>query len=501
MMLTFITGQSCQCYTDNYICQCSVAIHVVLFLSGFMMSPLGAQPGELEIIATTTDARQLTEEEIIYRPEITIGIPKENNLQWTGNTIEEALMFQYNYCSKFCVDKTEFVMMDDKSDCLRAECTFCSCDRPMCQLYGICCPDVEEFESPDTEQGSHDEGHENGNSSANSQMSEFPPEGTATAPGSIVTSCERSSLVIRRCPPGYPEGEARRKCEQEPAYKDLSLETFNRVIDLDTNVTYFNVYCAKCHGVKKTLDWDVSIKCATSQWVYQATDESTLFNLSVQPHSTCGVDQNRPLQFDPRPICLEWWFKDVIDSCNVTGEWKEHNSQVQWLCENIVGLTYRLHDDKRRTFANVFCFLCNTPDMPKHFGDDVCLFPDLGVNWSPEVAHSGLPFSVLLGTAKEEKLAPSVESFKQLNLHCSPGCFWALAIIAEYLDNFPLRIVAIILNGLQGVFIFWSYICNKRVLHLYLKAFGVPGYTEEITRTGTITRIARDAERIENKQQ
>ncbi|BFZ17511.1 hypothetical protein BsWGS_20550 [Bradybaena similaris] len=31
-----------------------------------------------------------------------------------------------------------------------------------------------------------------------------------------------------------------------------------------------------------------------------------------------------------------------------------------------------------------------------------------------------------------------------------------------------LRIVAIILNGLQGFFIFMSYVCNKRVLMLYL---------------------------------
>ncbi|GFO02580.1 G-protein coupled receptor mth [Plakobranchus ocellatus] len=426
MMLTFITGRSCQCSTD------SVAIHVVLYLSVFMISPFDAQPGEPEIIATTIDARQPTEgeisygrqpteEEISYGPKITVGIHKENNLQWTGNTIEEALTFQYNYCSMFCADKKGFVLMDDKSYCLRAQCTFCSCDRPMCQLYGICCPDIEEFETPDAEQGSHDEGRENGSSSPNSQVSEFPPEGTAAVTGSIVTSCEGNSLVIRRCPPGYPEGEARRKCEQEPAYKDLTLETFTRVIDLDTNVTYFNAYCAECHGVKKTLDWDVSIECVTPQWVYQATDESTFFKLSVQPHSTCGVYQSRPPQFDPGPICLEWWFHDVIDSCNVTGEWNEHNSQVQWLCENIVGLTYRLLDDRKQTFANIFCFLCNSPDMSKHFGDDVCSFPDIGYGMTGETVSAGLPFSVLLGTAKGGKLVPSVESFKQVDLNCSPG--------------------------------------------------------------------------------
>ncbi|GFO04953.1 adhesion g protein-coupled receptor l3 [Plakobranchus ocellatus] len=75
-----------------------------------------------------------------------------------------------------------------------------------------------------------------------------------------------------------------------------------------------------------------------------------------------------------------------------------------------------------------------------------------------------------------------------VKLSSMTGCFWALAIIAEYLDNFPLRIVAIVLNALQGVFIFWSYICNKRVLHLYLKALNVPGYTEKITLKGIITK-------------
>ncbi|CAL1536663.1 unnamed protein product, partial [Lymnaea stagnalis] len=45
------------------------------------------------------------------------------------------------------------------------------------------------------------------------------------------------------------------------------------------------------------------------------------------------------------------------------------------------------------------------------------------------------------------------------------GAFWALAIVAELLDADILRYIASVLNGLQGVFLFLSFVCNKRVLN------------------------------------
>ncbi|XP_059152071.1 adhesion G protein-coupled receptor E3-like [Physella acuta] len=46
------------------------------------------------------------------------------------------------------------------------------------------------------------------------------------------------------------------------------------------------------------------------------------------------------------------------------------------------------------------------------------------------------------------------------------GAFWTLAVVAEALDVTALRFISIVINGLQGVFIFLSYTCNKRVLDL-----------------------------------
>ncbi|BFZ01118.1 hypothetical protein BsWGS_04156 [Bradybaena similaris] len=60
-----------------------------------------------------------------------------------------------------------------------------------------------------------------------------------------------------------------------------------------------------------------------------------------------------------------------------------------------------------------------------------------------------------------------------IKLSSMTGIFWILSVISEATDNDPLRFIAIGLNGLQGVFIFLSYICNRRVLRLYQKLLGL----------------------------
>ncbi|KAI8794846.1 adhesion G protein-coupled receptor E4P [Biomphalaria glabrata] len=62
------------------------------------------------------------------------------------------------------------------------------------------------------------------------------------------------------------------------------------------------------------------------------------------------------------------------------------------------------------------------------------------------------------------------------------GAFWTVAIIAAALDNTILKLISIVLNGLQGVAIFVSFICKKRVLLLYkqMKSFNGETTTEEL---------------------
>ncbi|GFO38211.1 G-protein coupled receptor mth2 [Plakobranchus ocellatus] len=59
--------------------------------------------------------------------------------------------------------------------------------------------------------------------------------------------------------------------------------------------------------------------------------------------------------------------------------------------------------------------------------------------------------------------------FIYIKLSTMTGSFWLMQILAEAVNSETLRFVAIITNGLQGTFIFLSYICNKRVLNLCLQ--------------------------------
>ncbi|CAC5424867.1 unnamed protein product [Mytilus coruscus] len=57
-----------------------------------------------------------------------------------------------------------------------------------------------------------------------------------------------------------------------------------------------------------------------------------------------------------------------------------------------------------------------------------------------------------------------------LKLFSVTGISWLLHIIDTFLPMSTFSIIVSVLNDLQGIFIFWSFICNKRVLNLYWKS-------------------------------
>lgn len=91
--------------------------------------------------------------------------------------------------------------------------------------------------------------------------------------------------------------------------------------------------------------------------------------------------------------------------------------------------------------------------------------------------------------------------FVYIKLSSLTGIFWILSVISEATDNNPLRFIAIALNGLQGVFIFGSYICNTRVLNLYLKLLGLEKYvsiTSSFNKgTKVVTSIGKQSHKSE----
>ena len=60
----------------------------------------------------------------------------------------------------------------------------------------------------------------------------------------------------------------------------------------------------------------------------------------------------------------------------------------------------------------------------------------------------------------------------------------------KYVFCLTTRLIAILLNGSQGVFLFLSYTCNQRVVRLYRRALGADeDYTSTTTSQSTLGKL------------
>ncbi|XP_055874871.1 uncharacterized protein LOC106074812 [Biomphalaria glabrata] len=63
--------------------------------------------------------------------------------------------------------------------------------------------------------------------------------------------------------------------------------------------------------------------------------------------------------------------------------------------------------------------------------------------------------------------APDFNKTIYVKLSTVTGMFWIVALLAELSDNAIFGFIAILLNGLQGMAIFFAFVCNKKVVTLY----------------------------------
>ncbi|KAI8794729.1 adhesion G protein-coupled receptor E3 [Biomphalaria glabrata] len=77
-----------------------------------------------------------------------------------------------------------------------------------------------------------------------------------------------------------------------------------------------------------------------------------------------------------------------------------------------------------------------------------------------------------------------------VKLSAMTGIFWLLTTIAHVSQNSYFQFIVEPINGLQGVYIFMSYICNRRVLSLYFRKEEV-----KATKTNSMSLTSRDIEK------
>ncbi|KAK7004108.1 adhesion G protein-coupled receptor L3, partial [Biomphalaria glabrata] len=110
------------------------------------------------------------------------------------------------------------------------KCLNCECKRPACEIYNICCEELSEARAP-------------------SNSSEL---GTPEIYCDTQTIFDFHFLYIRSCPDGYHDNEEiQRLCIENITILETTRDTFIRVIYLETQVVYYNMYCARCNKAIK----------------------------------------------------------------------------------------------------------------------------------------------------------------------------------------------------------------------------------------------------------
>ena len=248
----------------------------------------------------------------------------------TGNTSSHATSraraIQGQVCPQRC-NGTQLMNPIRPRDCF--QCVPCTCE-PDCHKYGSCCPESGESWRP-------------------------PPLERSQCRSDHFSKGWVKHVVA--CDPDYPTGKTRNLCESKtvPRRRDTVLP----VSSAETNITYANIYCAKCnHDDKTAVEW--SFSCNHNQYFYHAVNNSQYDILAIQKPEICQSSS-----FTIKSLTLDGCRPDttlslVVSSCNITGGWKEHDELTREACEDadwsrgdIVSIAHK------RFYANIMCALCN----------------------------------------------------------------------------------------------------------------------------------------------
>ena len=174
----------------------------------------------------------------------------QNSKVWDKNLVSRE-QYQRKFCKKTCRGLDEEI--SEEMSCPNIRCFDCICERPACDVYGICCPTAYQ-------KGNHREGNLSGKNENTVNKSALKMSSNEERIQSVefpVLKCEefdedKSYLYIQSCPSDFSDSQTRKLCEQDhDLSKGITLDQFARVTDTVTKVTYYNKYCALCNGANK----------------------------------------------------------------------------------------------------------------------------------------------------------------------------------------------------------------------------------------------------------
>ncbi|KAK7004776.1 latrophilin-3 [Biomphalaria glabrata] len=131
------------------------------------------------------------------------------------------------------------------------QCDFCSCLRPACEIYDICCPDASvpiyqiKAIAGDGFPGDKTKLYKS-TTESNVPTKKVPRKRIDCLPKGI------QFYFVALCSPEYKENQTIvALCETELDVSELTVDTYIKVMDNSTGVVYKNIYCAICNKVSQ----------------------------------------------------------------------------------------------------------------------------------------------------------------------------------------------------------------------------------------------------------
>ncbi|KAI8793438.1 adhesion G protein-coupled receptor E2 [Biomphalaria glabrata] len=339
---------------------------------------------------------------------------QNDNYEYQWNKSVAHLDYFLSLCPNVCYEEEKITLITFER-CFDIDCFPCDCQKPRCLIYGTCCPEVSSLPGKDD--------------GANSKIADYfsfplPSEANETNYEQTKLTCSenhRGILLLRSCPDDFTDLRVRQWCEEDLLGQDLEydknlMDVLTKVSDPVTGVTYYNKYCAECNNASYLVSWSVKIECYHYLYIYKSLEPNELLRLSLDNASTCNVKDHVPDANSSYLTCDKSnnWFDKVIGVCNITGKWTLYDSDVERLCSQIAGHSFRVRKQSL-SYSNVFCAICNSEQYP--YLKSHCSFTLPGI-----ISHELPPFTILLNFyGKMLSEAPSKTEIQSCSKEEWPG--------------------------------------------------------------------------------
>lgn len=148
--------------------------------------------------------------------------------------------------------------------------------------------------------------------------------------------------------------------------------SFLPVYDNKTKILYKNLDCFICNsGLKGAQDllrkqsdlsvpFFIKIICNDMMYIdyYRMLTFYDIIKSSKTNNCRISLRKNEDVKGHPVIENVNW----LIQKCNITGQWKSYDRNVEYACENLY--TFNVYSDFRsgKEFKNIFCAMCNFPN-------------------------------------------------------------------------------------------------------------------------------------------